>query len=299
MNKCILGIIILNYSSFQDTIKLVDDLQHQTVANFFQIIIVDNFSPNDSFDQLIPLELAYKNVKVLKTGSNLGYAKGNNFGLKYLDKNVHPEYVAILNNDIILQNNCFERLIEKHKQLEKAAFIAPKQLNIYGEAVSIFKINTFFDDFLNLFYLVRFYKSRKKNNYNAIENNNIMEVDLIPGSFMFTSFELFKDIGFFYPNTFLYCEERFLSIAVKKIFLKNYIICNQTYIHAHSKTIDITHDEISKNKQLHKRILEFTRYYRNNGVYKALLLNFIMKYSILELKFILILKNMNKHFCSK
>ena len=92
-----IGIVILNYNSFSDTIKLVEKLRLQSLAKDLLIIIVDNASPNNSFKHLKPLEKKFSNVKVLQTGENLGYAKGNNFGLNYLDNNVKPDYVAILN----------------------------------------------------------------------------------------------------------------------------------------------------------------------------------------------------------
>lgn len=41
--------IILNYNSFSDTIKLVDELQKQTIAQDLYIVILDNASPNNSF----------------------------------------------------------------------------------------------------------------------------------------------------------------------------------------------------------------------------------------------------------
>ena len=286
MNNRNLGIILLNYNSFQDTIKLVDDLQHQTVANLLQIIVVDNFSPNNSYDQLIPLEKTYKNVKVLKTEKNLGYAKGNNFGLNYLDINGHPEYVAILNNDIILENDCFERLIEKYKQLDKPAMIAPKQLDINNKEVPVYSINSYLDDCLNLFYFFKFFHKRKIKYFQDTTGKNAMQVDLVSGSFMFSSFERFKSLGFFYPNTFLYVEERFVTIAVQKKDLKNYIILDQTYIHSHSKTINSFYNSIVKYKLLHTSVLEYTHVCRKYGNIKAILLKPLMCLSLLEIKFI-------------
>ena len=59
-----IGIVILNYYTFSDTIKLVEDLQLQTLVNDLQIVVVDNASPNNSFEHLIRLENKYSNVKV-------------------------------------------------------------------------------------------------------------------------------------------------------------------------------------------------------------------------------------------
>ncbi len=279
-----LAVIILNYNSFQDTIKLVVDLQNQSLSNLLNIVVVDNFSPNNSYEQLMFLETIYKNVILLQTGINLGYAKGNNFGLVYLDNYIHPEFVVILNNDVILNYDCFEKLIEKYNLLEQPAIIAPKQLDISRNEVAIYKMNTFFDDCLNLFYIFKIFNKRKIKPYQDTTGIFAMEVDLVPGSFMFASFDRFKALGFFYPNTFLFVEERFLTFAVHKKVWKNYIILDQTYIHAHSKTINIFHNSIEKYQLLYKSILEFTRFCRDKGHLKTKILKPLMFLSILEMK---------------
>ena len=104
----LIGVVILNYNTFPDTIRLTKELQSQTV-NELSIVIVDNFSTNNSYAELKPLESEFSNVKVVQTGENLGYARGNNFGLEYLEKNVNPKYVFVLNNDVIIPDNSFER----------------------------------------------------------------------------------------------------------------------------------------------------------------------------------------------
>ncbi|WP_443632134.1 glycosyltransferase family 2 protein [Candidatus Marifrigoribacter sp. Uisw_064] len=281
-----LGIVILNYNSFSDTIKLVEELQQQTVVEDIQIVLVDNESPNNSFKHLKPLEKTFSNVKVLQTGGNLGYAKGNNFGLNYLDKNIKPEYVAILNNDIVLPKNCFEKLIEKYKVLENPAIIAPKQLDIDNNELLPYKINSFLDDCLNLFYIFKLFNKRNALKYKDTSGSKAMKVDLIPGSFMFSSFKTFKQMGFFYPNTFLFVEERFIAVKVKQLNLNNYILLDETYVHAHSKTINTAYNQVGKYKLLYVGWLEFTRVCRSNGKLKAIFLKPLMQFSLLEIRIV-------------
>ena len=138
-----IGIVILNFKSYLDTIKLVEALQHQTLANNFHIVVVDNCSPNESFNELNFLSTKHSNVVVLQTEKNLGYAQGNNFGLDYLNKYVKPMYVAILNNDIILPNDSFEQLVTKYIVLDKPAIIAPRQLNANNEEFKLYGMNSF------------------------------------------------------------------------------------------------------------------------------------------------------------
>jgi GT2 family glycosyltransferase len=290
-----IGIVILNYNTFADTIKLVEELQKQTLANDLQIIIVDNASPNNSFEKLKPLENKYSNVVVLQTEANLGYAKGNNFGLKYLEDNIKPEYVAILNNDIILPNDCFEKLIEKYSVLENPAIIAPKQLDVNNKAFLPYQMNSYLDDCLNLFYIFKLF--HKRNALKFIDNTGLkaMKVDMIPGSFMFASFERFKEMGYFYPNTFLFVEERFIAVKAKKLNLYNYMLLDETYIHAHSKTINTAYNQVEKYKLLYKGWLEFTKVCRPYGKLKAAILKPLMILSLLEMQIVFHLKELLKN----
>ena len=286
-----IGIIILNYKSYQDTIDLIAALQNQTIASQCQIIVVDNASPNGSYAVLKPLEKEYNNFIVLKTGGNLGYAKGNNVGLHYLDQHVHPEYVVILNNDIILKDYCFEKLISKYEQLEEPAIIAPKQLDINKKEIPVYNINSFLDDCLNLFYVFKLFHKRKIKAFKDTTGENAMEVDLVPGSFMFSSFERFKKMGFFYPNTFLYVEERFITVAARKKGWHNYIVLDQSYIHAHSKTINTVYGTLAKYKLLYEGWIEFTKVCRPFGKIKATILKPLMWLSLVEMRIVLFLKN--------
>ena len=52
----ILGVVILNYNSFNDTIDLVSSMQNKILVEQFQMIVVDNASPNNMYLYLKPLE---------------------------------------------------------------------------------------------------------------------------------------------------------------------------------------------------------------------------------------------------
>jgi hypothetical protein len=74
----------------------------------------------------------------------------------------------------------------------------------------------------------------------------VQQVEMIPGAFLFIRYKVFESIGFFDETTFLFGEERMLAQKIKDVGLKNYIILDEQYIHAHSKTIN---QETSRNKQ--------------------------------------------------
>ena len=131
--------------------------------------------------------------------------KGNNFGLNYLDKHFSPEYVAILNNDIKLPENSLENLSKKYKLLKNPAIIAPKQLDIFNKEILPYKLNSFIDDCLNMFFIFKIFHKRNALNYFDNTNQKAMKVPMIQEVLCFTSFEIFKSMDFL-PKYFPVCR---------------------------------------------------------------------------------------------
>lgn len=118
MNKTNIGIVILNYIAYKETISLTNQFLNlpQNEINL-RIIIVDNCSPNYSF---VNLEKQYQKssiVSVVQTPHNIGFANGNNFGYKALRQFMDPDYVIFSNSDIVLKDNdLFKWIINNYEQ---------------------------------------------------------------------------------------------------------------------------------------------------------------------------------------
>ncbi len=285
-SKTMVGIVILNYKTYSDTMNLVEGLQRQTIAKQLSIVVVDNASPNDSYNMLKALEEQYINVTVLQTNANLGYAKGNNWGLQYMERYIMPYYVAILNNDILLQENCLEQLVERYNKLDKPAFISPVMLDGKGKTMHPPKKKNFIDDCLNMFILYRILSPYNSVKIETNTGKEAVKVDIIPGSFMFSSFEVFQKIGYFYTDTFLFAEERFITKKTEEVELFNYILPDQYYVHYGSKTIKSALPPIKQYRYLYDGWLRYTRKYRKNGKLKAMILYPLMKFSLLEIRIV-------------
>ena len=97
--------IIVNYNG-QETLH--DCLQSVTAQSirFSEIIVVDNNSPDRSAEGL---EEEFPQVRVIRQNSNAGYAAASNVGIT----NCGSDLVAILNNDIILDNKWLENMLAR------------------------------------------------------------------------------------------------------------------------------------------------------------------------------------------
>ncbi len=117
------AIIILNWKQPQLTVDTIESVLKIKNTNFkYQIILVDNGSPDQSLEIFKARYQKNKLIKILETKSNLGYAGGNNFGIKYALKNKF-DYLMLLNNDVLVDPNFLQNLIN---QTTKYDLVGPK-----------------------------------------------------------------------------------------------------------------------------------------------------------------------------
>jgi GT2 family glycosyltransferase len=115
-------VIVLNWCGEDDTIACIESLQRSTYAAL-SILLIDNASPDGSGDRL---HARIPHIPYLQTGSNLGYAGGNNRGFEraLADK---ADYVVVLNYDTIVDEGCISALV-RTAEATGAALVAPKIL---------------------------------------------------------------------------------------------------------------------------------------------------------------------------
>ena len=88
-----LSIIIVNYNNYELTNECINSVLN-TVKNLeYEIIVVDNNSPNDSYDKIYEKFGEVENVTVIKSKENAGFGAGNNLGAE----KAIGEYLLFLN----------------------------------------------------------------------------------------------------------------------------------------------------------------------------------------------------------
>lgn len=107
------SIIILNWNTTKDTIECIESLKHQTEKDF-EMVIVDNNSQEDQFIQLKTYTEKQNNINLIRSTTalpgkpNLGFAEGNNVGIKAASSNI----IVLLNNDTIVKENWLEEILK-------------------------------------------------------------------------------------------------------------------------------------------------------------------------------------------
>lgn len=270
------GIIILNYNDYENTIKMIEQIKDYKCLN--KIVVVDNCSKDESVTKLKPYET--KKVILLTSKENLGYAHGNNLGLKYLEKETDCELAIISNPDIVVEESVIKELIQDMKKNSNISFLGPKVLE-RGRISKGWKLPTYWVEVLstiNFFSRFTYHLSKYADNH---YNERLVKVDVVHGCFFLARMKDFKKIKYFDENTFLYYEENIIAAKSKKAGLETYLDTTVGVQHALSQTIDKSIKKVAKYKIMKQSMFYFEKEYNNLKGIKLLLLKIIYQLSLI------------------
>ena len=111
-----ISIITINYNGLTDTCALIETIPFK---DNLEVIVVDNASQNQEAETI---SKKYPQVKVIKSDENLGFAGGNNLGIKAAQGN----YLFFINNDTIFKEFNVQSLINRLESSPDIAIVCPK-----------------------------------------------------------------------------------------------------------------------------------------------------------------------------
>lgn len=119
---CKLSIITINYNGLKDTCELIDTIPFN---NDLEVIVVDNASTQD---EASIISERYPQVKVIRSQQNLGFAGGNNLGIKEAKGN----YILLINNDTYFKEFNIDPLINRLESSDRIGIVCPKLRFAWG-----------------------------------------------------------------------------------------------------------------------------------------------------------------------
>lgn len=298
MNYPKIYIIILNYNGWADTIECLESVLRNDYPNY-QVIVVDNNSPNNSIDYIKawaegkldvwvkpdhPLRhLSFPPVKkpipyvyygreeaekggnlarerelktqilegitskyplvFIQTGENLGFAGGNNMGIKYALAKDDFGYVCLLNNDTVIEWNFLSNLIETIKVYPEAGIVGGKIL-YYDRPDKIWYAGGKLDLWRGGGYHLHF------NQTDNIENG-IRQVSFVTGCLMLIDKKVFKSVGLFPEEYFLYLEDTDFCYSALQYGFKLYVNLSAKIYHKVSVTTAANKSEEVSSLQIY------------------------------------------------
>ena len=208
-----ISIIIVNYNVKEFVKNLLFSLQKALENYSSEIIIIDNASSDGSVEDI---QEKFPYVEVIANRENVGFGKANNQGLEISE----GKYIVLLNPDTIVREDTFSKLIEFIETNKEVGMTTCKVLNPDGTLQLACRRSfpgpwTSFTKITGLSNL--FPKSKLFSRYNLtyLDENKSNEVDAISGSFMMFTREVYKKVGGFDPQFFMYGEDLDLCYRVQ------------------------------------------------------------------------------------
>ena len=111
-----LSIITVNYNGLYETCALIDTI---TFSDDMEVIVVDNGS---MVDEAAAISQRYPQVRTIRSEKNLGFAGGNNLGLKA----ARGQYLYMINNDTVFHEFQVQPLIDRLQSSPQIGMVCPK-----------------------------------------------------------------------------------------------------------------------------------------------------------------------------
>ena len=237
-----IGIVILNYKTYDLTILCVKSIVDNTKSDF-KIYIVDNFSQDNSFAKLNNYFSHNPKVCIIDSQKNGGYSYGNNIGIRKARKE-GADTIAIINSDVILLNNAIDILYSNLLSNNDIGVLGPSIISPEGKEQQFARrkldwISYIFDK-KPLYWLCHYQVikcNRRKMNWD-VNSPCYSFWGMVSGSCFLIPLKLFEGVGYFDENVFLYGEEDILSYKLEKVGKKTAIIPGARVQHTESSSIN-------------------------------------------------------------
>lgn len=272
--------VILHYLVSEETTKCVNSILHNVNGNF-HIVIVDNDSPNNTFNSLKTKYHEEHLVDVIKNDKNGGYSSGINFGYAYAKKNYSPRFIVAMNNDMEIKQHDFIGRVSLDYARTKFSVAGP---DIYSttalkhqnpEATTILTLDDIREQRTMVYNLMKkksnltikgYLRSNlliKRSYYflksliHKKENEERFNVTLHGSCYIFSPLFIENRIYALYPKTKFYCEAQILDYECKRdamiqVYLPDVIV----YHHEDVATDAVQGTYVSKMAKKYDRLLE-------------------------------------------
>lgn len=265
-----LSIVIVNYKNYLLTIKCINSVIQNLNGIDYEIIVIDNDSPNNSFEQMSNAFKSNDKVNIIKNNKNVGFGAANNLGVKIGT----GKYVLLLNPDIIIIGDAISKMLDYLKENDDIGLISGKLLNddhtVQYSCRRILPFRKFLICRTPLSKIVSKNIKEKTNDFYLMKDFNhdkIKEVEWVMGACMLMEKEFFEKLSGFSTDYFMYFEDVDLCYKVRANNKKVIYFPKAQMIHLHCQE---STKKINKMTIIHlESMLKFYyKYYFKRNSYK-------------------------------
>ena len=237
-----LGIIILNYRTWDISVRCMQSIADAEPQLAYHIYLVDNASPVPMSETCADyIEQHRDTVTFLQAEDNLGYAAGNNIGIRQALAD-QCGYLLITNNDIVFQKGSITQLQQSLMADDgsgKAGIAGPKVLGENGEIqTSRCSMHTGMKEIFQIFTIGKKFFRSKWNKYYCLDQDPDEPADVyyVSGCCFMITRECAGQVMPFDEGTVLYDEELILGIRMEQAGYRTKYEPQSVVIHQHGGT---------------------------------------------------------------
>ncbi len=282
-----LSIIIVNWNTKPLLERCLDSIAQNPLTGSYEIIVVDNAS-SDSSSEMVARR--FPNVRLVQLKDNLGFAKGNNEGIRL----ANGKYCLLLNPDTVMLKDALDEMVEYMNSNSEVGVVGANLLDTdlrpcasYGYFPRVLSSAI---EFSGLYHHSSILKKIMRPLGMIVANTEPFEVEYVSGAALLIRKSILRELGGLSEDYFAYFEETDLCYRVKRKGWKIVVLPSAKIIHIGGASFE---GKIDKRWELlHKGLFTYLR--RNRGYLSVLLLKslLLMLYSAKKaaLSFIGILK---------
>lgn len=240
----VVSFIIVNYNTPDLTTDCVQSILTQREAPPYEIIVVDNASPDKSGTKLA--QSLKKDATVIQAARNLGFGAANNLGAS----NARGRYLFLVNSDTVLPPNCLWEMVELADRHPEYGLLAPRVLlpgrkqvtqpASFGRTATIARLLTRRVD-LPAHYLDGF--------------DEIAPCDWVTGAAMLIPAEIYNLVGGFDSQFFMYYEDQDLCASVRQAGWQVGVAPDTTIVHFGGRSSKLSRDRYRLYDQSQRRYI--------------------------------------------
>src|SRR5665213_807447 len=199
-----LSIIIVSWNTKKYMEEVLTSLSTIDGKLSAEIIVVDNASADGTPDMI---RAQFPNVKLIETGANLGFAKGNNVGIK----EATGSYICLINSDVNVPSDCLNKMHAYMEQNPSIGLLGPGMMRPDGK---VYRSGMRFPSLWNLFVRALFLDSLFKGAgifggylMKDFRFDQTRDIDVLNGWLWMARREALEQVGPLDGRFFMYAED--------------------------------------------------------------------------------------------
>jgi GT2 family glycosyltransferase len=259
-----LSVIIVNWNSAELVRKCLRSIYAGTKGCDFEVIVVDNAS-FDECGEIVRQE--FPGVKFLSSSVNLGFAKANNLGAEQASGRI----LLFLNPDTEVLGDALSQMVSFLDTTSDAGIAGCHLLNSDGtlQTSCVQAFPSILNQVLDTEQLRRAFPRLRFWGTQALHNDrDAAPVEVVSGACLMIKVEVFRAVGQFTPNYFMYAEDADLCCKAQRAGWKNYYLPGPSVVHHGGQSSDQKPESNFASVMMRESLLEFMRL-RRGRVYAA------------------------------